>query len=326
MPVRTLRKPLPRIRVEHVRPQLDCGRFPVKRTVGEDVNVSATVLRDGHDILGACVLYREPGKRRFQSAPLEPAGDGGFAGSFTVTSCGRWEYLVEAWSDRAATWRDELERKVEAGQEDLSGELAEGEQLLGIPQLDVETALASTASDRHDATRSELYAVEVDRELARFGAWYELFPRSFGGFAGVERVLPQLAELGFDIVYLPPIHPIGRRGRKGRNNTLVARTGDPGSPWAIGSALGGHTAINPELGTFEDFDRLVARAKELNLDIALDFAIQCSPDHPWLTEHPEWFQHRPDGTIKYAENPPKRYQDIVNGDWESEDWQRLWQA
>ena len=326
MPVKTLRKPLARIRVEHVRPQLDCGRLPVKRTVGERVEVSATVIRDGHDILGAAVLYREPGKRRFQSAPLEPIGNDVFAGSFTVTSCGRWEYLVEAWSDRTATWRDELRRKVDAGQEDLAGELAEGEQLLGIPQLAVETALASTASDREGATRSELYAVEVDRELARFGAWYELFPRSFGGFAGVERVLPQLAELGFDVVYLPPIHPIGRSGRKGPNNTLPAKKGDPGSPWAIGAKDGGHTGIHPELGTIEDFDRLVARAQEHNLEIALDFAIQCSPDHPWLTEHPQWFQHRPDGTIKYAENPPKRYQDIVNVDWEGEDWQGLWEA
>jgi starch synthase (maltosyl-transferring) len=326
MPVRTLRKPLPRIRVENVRPQLDCGRFPVKRTVGERVDVSATVIRDGHDILGASVLYREPGKRRFQSAPLEPMGNDVFAGSFPVTSCGRWEYLVEAWSDRAATWRDELGRKVDAGQDDLSGELAEGEQLLGIPQLDVETALASTASDRHGATKSELYAVEVDRELARFGAWYELFPRSFGGFAGVERVLPRIAELGFDVVYLPPIHPIGRSGRKGRNNSLPAKKGDPGSPWAIGAKEGGHTAIHPDLGTIEDFDHLVARAQEHDLEIALDFAIQCSPDHPWLREHPEWFQHRPDGTIKYAENPPKRYQDIVNVDWDSEDWQGLWEA
>jgi starch synthase (maltosyl-transferring) len=326
MAVKTLRKPLPRIRVERVRPQLDCGRFPVKRTVGERVQVSAVLVRDGHDVLGASVLYREPGKRRFQSAPLQPLGNDVFAGGFEVTSCGRWEYLVEAWSDRAATWRDELRRKVEAGQVDLASELAEGERLLGIAALDVETGLASTASDRHGVTRSEVYGVEVDRELARFGAWYELFPRSFGGFAGVEQVLPQLAELGFDIVYFPPIHPIGSSGRKGRNNTLPAKKGDPGSPWAIGAEEGGHDAVHPDLGTIEDFDRLVARAQEFGLEIALDFAIQCSPDHPWLKEHPEWFQHRPDGTIKYAENPPKRYQDIVNVDWDSEDWQGLWQA
>jgi starch synthase (maltosyl-transferring) len=326
MPVRTLRKPLPRIRVEEVRPQLDCGRFPVKCTVGDRFEVSATVIRDGHEVLGASVLDRGPGKRRFASTPLEPIGNDVFAGSFEVTESGRWEYLIEAWSDPAATWRDELRRKVEAGQKDLAGELAEGELLLGIRGLDVETALASTAHEKRGAIRSELYAVEVDRELARFGAWYELFPRSFGGFAGVERMLPRLAELGFDVVYFPPIHPIGRTGRKGRNNTLPAKPGDPGSPWAIGAKEGGHDAVAPELGTIADFDRLVARAQEFGLEIALDFAIQCSPDHPWLKEHPEWFQHRPDGSIKYAENPPKSYEDIVSVDWESEDWQGLWQA
>jgi starch synthase (maltosyl-transferring) len=326
MPVKTLRKPLPRIRVEQVRPQLDCGRFPVKCTLGERVQVSATLIRDGHEVLGASVLYRGPGKRRFASAPLEPVGNDVFAGSFEVTDCGRWDYLIEAWSDPAATWRDELRRKVEAGQKDLTGELAEGELLLGIRGLDVQTALASSAHDKRGTTRSELFAVDVDRELARFGAWYELFPRSFGGFAGVERVLPQLAELGFDVVYLPPIHPIGRTGRKGRNNTMPAQPGDPGSPWAIGAKEGGHDAVAPELGTIADFDRLVARAQEFGLEIALDFAIQCSPDHPWLKEHPGWFQHRPDGSIKYAENPPKRYEDIVSVDWESEDWQGLWQA
>jgi starch synthase (maltosyl-transferring) len=326
MPVKTLRKPLPRIRVEQVRPQLDCGRFPVKCTLGDRVQVSATLIRDGHEVLGASVLYRGPGKRRFASAPLEPVGNDVFAGSFEVTDCGRWDYLIEAWSDPAATWRDELRRKVEAGQKDLTGELAEGELLLGIRGLDVQTALASRAHDKRGTTRSELFAVDVDRELARFGAWYELFPRSFGGFAGVERVLPQLAELGFDVVYLPPIHPIGRTGRKGHNNTMPAQPGDPGSPWAIGAKEGGHDAVAPELGTIADFDRLVARAQEFGLEIALDFAIQCSPDHPWLKEHPGWFQHRPDGSIKYAENPPKRYEDIVSVDWESEDWQGLWQA
>jgi starch synthase (maltosyl-transferring) len=326
MPVKTLRKPLPRIRVEQVRPQLDCGRFPVKCTLGDRVQVSATLIRDGHEVLGASVLYRGPGKRRFASAPLEPVGNDVFAGSFEVTDCGRWDYLIEAWSDPAATWRDELRRKVEAGQKDLTGELAEGELLLGIRGLDVQTALESSAHDKRGTTRSELFAVDVDRELARFGAWYELFPRSFGGFAGVERVLPQLAELGFDVVYLPPIHPIGRTGRKGRNNTMPAQPGDPGSPWAIGAKEGGHDAVAPELGTIADFDRLVARAQEFGLEIALDFAIQCSPDHPWLKEHPGWFQHRPDGSIKYAENPPKRYEDIVSVDWESEDWQGLWQA
>jgi starch synthase (maltosyl-transferring) len=275
MPVRTHVKPQPRIRVEQVRPEVDCGLHPVKRTVGEQVEVTATVIRDGHDVLGARVLYRGPGKRHWSSVPLESVGNDLFVGSFDVTSCGRWEYAVEAWSDRFATWRDELGRKVAAGQEDLSGELAEGELLLGIEGLDVETALASTASDKHGAMRTEPLVVEVDREIARFGAWYELFPRSFGGFAGVERALPRLAELGFDVVYFPPIHPIGRTGRKSRNNTLPARRGDPGSPWAIGGKEGGHDAVHPDLGTLRDFDRLVSRAQEFGLEIALAFAAQC---------------------------------------------------
>jgi starch synthase (maltosyl-transferring) len=316
----------PRIRITNVHPIVDCGTHPAKRTVGDRVEVRATVFRDGHEILGARILYRGPDERRYRSAPLELLWNDLFTGSFEVTEPGRWQFLIEAWSDRAATFRDELRRKVEAGQEDLDGELAEGSLLLGIEDLDVETALASTVSDRHGAVRSATLELDVDRKLGRFGAWYELFPRSFGGFAGVERVLPQLAELGFDVVYFPPIHPIGRSGRKGRNNTLGAGPDDPGSPWAIGAEEGGHDAIHPELGTLADFERLVAAAKEHGLEIALDFAIQCSPDHPWLKEHPGWFQHRPDGTVKYAENPPKRYQDIVNVDWECEDWQGLWNA
>ena len=316
----------PRIRITNLKPIVDCGRHPAKRAVGDPVEVSATVFRDGHDILGARILYRGPGERRYRSAPLELVSNDLFVGSFNVTETGRWQFLVEAWTDRAATWRDELRRRVEGGEQDLAGELAEGGLLLGIDGLDVETALASTVSDRHGTVRSAPLEVDVDARLGRLGAWYELFPRSFGGFAGVEKVLPQLADLGFDVVYFPPIHPIGRSGRKGRNNTLKARTRDPGSPWAIGAKEGGHDAIHPALGTIEDFDRLVARARELGIEIALDFAIQCSPDHPWLTEHPEWFSYRPDGTIKFAENPPKKYQDIVNVNWECEDWTRLWEA
>jgi starch synthase (maltosyl-transferring) len=321
-----LTKPQLRIRIESVRPQVECGRHPTKKTVGEEVEVSAKIFRDGHDVLGACVLYRGPGKRRWRSAPLELLNNDLFTGTFPVTECGPWEYAIEAWTDRFATFREELRRKVEAEQEDLSGELAEGSVLLGIADLDVDAALASTASDKQGAIRSQTFEIEVDREVGRFGAWYELFPRSFGGFRGVEEVLPQLAELGFDVVYFPPIHPIGRTGRKGKNNMLTAKRGDPGSPWAIGSEKGGHDAIDPALGTIRDFDRLVGRAQEFGLEIALDFAIQCSPDHPWLEEHPEWFQHRPDGSIKFAENPPKRYQDIVNVNWESEDWRGLWEA
>jgi starch synthase (maltosyl-transferring) len=196
-----------------------------------------------------------------------------------------------------------------------------------VPELDVETALASTEEDRSEVTElTRPLAIDVDRERARFGVWYELFPRSWGGFAGVERLLPDLADLGFDVVYFPPIHPIGVTNRKGKNNALTASPEDPGSPWAIGSGEGGHTAIDPALGTVDAFTRLVGRARELGLEIALDFAIQCSPDHPWLEEHPEWFHRRPDGTLKYAENPPKRYQDIYNVNFDSEDWAGLWAA
>jgi starch synthase (maltosyl-transferring) len=319
----------PRIQIEDVWPQIDCGRYPVKRSVGDEVEVWATIFRDGHELLGAAILYRAPGSSKWEDVPIRKVEDqpDRWTGSFDVRTCGRWEFTIEAWVDRFASWRDELRRKVEAGQTDLESELQEGAALLNMPELDVETALATTESDRSEPTRlARSLEVDGDRRLARFGAWYELFPRSWGGFKGIEKVLPDLAELGFDVVYFPPIHPIGRTNRKGRNNALRAAKDDPGSPWAIGSEEGGHTAVNAELGTIADFDRLVARARRLGLEIALDFAIQCSPDHPWLKEHPEWFHRRPDGTLKYAENPPKRYQDIYNVNFESEDWEGLWTA
>jgi starch synthase (maltosyl-transferring) len=343
---------------------IDCGRFPAKRTVGEWVQVSADVFRDGHEILRAQVRYRGPGTAEWSETPMEwidrdVDGDR-WAGSFEVDRVGRWEFTIEAWSDLFATWRDELRRKLESGQHDLRGELSEGAVLLeeALERMDgpdrrlVEHVLVTLADDgapdeakhdavlgpellaalerhpdRHDATSLERgLPLDVERVRARFGAWYELFPRSFGGFEGVRRQLPRLAELGFDVLYLPPIHPIGKTNRKGRNNALVATPGDPGSPWAIGGPEGGHDAIHPELGTEAEFERLVADAREHGLEIALDFAIQCSADHPWLKEHPEWFNRRPDGTLKYAENPPKRYQDIYNVNWDSEDWRGLWDA
>jgi starch synthase (maltosyl-transferring) len=310
-----------------VEPQVDCGRYPTKATVGDRIDVTATIFRDGHDLLGAAIRYKPPGASRWQEAPLEPLGNDHWAGSFEVDACGRWCYRIEAWVDRVRSFQDELARKVDGGLTDVSSELLEGAALLGRTELTVEEALAPVAAeDRHGKTWSATYGVDVDRELARFGAWYELFPRSWGGFEGVRAVLPKLAELGFDVVYLPPIHPIGSSNRKGRNNAPTAAKGDPGSPWAIGSEVGGHTAIDPDLGTLEEFDRLVADAKQLGLEVALDFAIQCSPDHPWLKQHPEWFNRRPDGTLKYAENPPKKYQDIYNVNFESEDWQGLWEA
>jgi starch synthase (maltosyl-transferring) len=319
-------KPPTRIQILDLQPQIDCGRWPVKRSVGDRVTVGATIFRDGHELLGAAVRYKPNGATRWQEAPLEPLGNDRWAGSFEVDRCGAWGFRVEAWVDRVASFQDELRRKVDAGQTQLTGELAEGAALLGRETLTVEEALATPAGDRHEKTWSQTLEVNVEREVARFGAWYELFPRSWGGFAGVEKILPELAELGFDVVYLPPIHPIGTTNRKGPNNTLTPGKDDPGSPWAIGGAEGGHTAIHPDLGTAEEFERLVARGRELDCEIALDFAIQCSPDHPWLREHPEWFHRRPDGTLKYAENPPKKYQDIYNVNFDSEDWRGLWEA
>jgi starch synthase (maltosyl-transferring) len=323
--VPTPKSPQPRIQIQAVEPQLDCGRYPVKRTVGDAVDVYATVLKDGHDTLAGAVRVKGPGDARWREEPLAAFGEDRFGGTFAVERPGRWQFAVTAWTDRIATWQTELRRKSEAGQTDLASELAEGALLLGR-EVTLAQGLAADAGDRHGETTSPTFAVDVDRELARFGSWYELFPRSWGGFRGVAEVLPELARLGFDVVYLPPIHPIGHTNRKGRNNAVEAKPDDVGSPWAIGSEEGGHDAINPELGTWDDFDTMVAAAKTAGVEIALDFAIQCSPDHPWLAEHPEWFNRRPDGTLKYAENPPKRYQDIYNVNFESEDWQGLWQA
>jgi len=350
--------------VQYPSPSVDDGRFPAKRCVGDTVAVSADVLRDGHDLLRAVVRYRGPGDSDWHESEMHrtDAHLGGvrWATSFDVDRQGRWEYSVEAWTDVFGTWRDELERKVAAGQHDLAGELSEGVPLLkaaakrATNNADgalIEHALKTLSDDslpesaKHDvALGVELHAavertqerrgaatlaplpIEVDRERARFGAWYELFPRSWGGLKGVEREIPRLAELGFDVLYLPPIHPIGQTNRKGANNALTAAVGDPGSPWAIGDESGGHEAVHPDLGTIDDLRSLTATAREHGVDVALDFAIQASADHPWLREHPEWFHRRPDGTLKYAENPPKRYQDIYNLNWESPEWRSLWDA
>jgi starch synthase (maltosyl-transferring) len=302
----------------------------VKSTLGEAVEVWADVFRDGAEKLQVVVRHRPPGARRWRETPMRHVGSDRWTGSFVPDRLGRWAFTIEAWTDRWATWKGELERKVAAGHADLAGELSEGAAILGVDRLTTKEALDPglvTDPQREGSTSlAKPLEVDVDRERATFGAWYELFPRSFGGFAGVEKALPRLAELGFDVIYLPPVHPIGRTNRKGKNNALAAGRGDPGSPWAIGGEEGGLTAVHPDLGTLEDFDRLVASAAGAGLEIALDFAIQCSPDHPWLREHPEWFHRRPDGTLKYAENPPKRYQDIYNLNFESEDWRGLWET
>jgi starch synthase (maltosyl-transferring) len=346
-----------RIRIEHPAPTIDCGRWPVKRTVGDTVHVAADIFRDGHEVLRAAVRWRDAGRRAWREAPLTAVDahhDGvRWEGAFTVEAPGRTQWTIQAWVDLFAGWRDELARKVDFGQPDLSGELSEGAVLLRAaaarakdeaaralqaaadaiatdPQAALAPellALVEDAQERTEATElPEPLEVDVDRTLARFGSWYELFPRSWGGFRGVQEQLPKLAELGFDVLYMPPIHPIGQTNRKGANNMLTPDPGDPGSPYAIGDETGGHDAIHPELGSDEDFVALVAAAREHTIDVALDLAINCSPDHPWLKEHPEWFFRRPDGTLKYAENPPKKYQDIYNVNFASEDWRNLWDA
>jgi starch synthase (maltosyl-transferring) len=315
-----------RIQIQEVTPQVDCGRYPVKRTVGERVDVTVRIFRDGHETLGAAIRHRSPGSSNWTETPLEPLGNDVWGGSFEVDRPGPWCFRIEAWVDRVASFQEELRRKVAAGQTDLTGELSEGAVLLGNEKLTVDEALEAQAGRRSEKAWSATYEVDVDRVLARFGSWYELFPRSWGGFKGVRELLPRFAELGVDVIYFPPIHPIGRTNRKGRNNSETAEPGDVGSPWAIGSAKGGHDAIDPSLGTEAAFRALVADAKAIGIEIALDFAIQCSPDHPWLKDHPEWFFRRPDGTLKFAENPPKRYQDIYNVDFGSEDWRGLWEA
>ncbi len=326
MPLPKTSGPPPRIQVQDVSPQLDCGRYAVKRTVGDDVAVRARIFRDGHETLGAAVRFKAPGAAKWDEAPLHPVGNDWWEGRFGVDRPGHWSFKVEAWVDRVASFQEELRRKVASGQQELAGELSEGAVLLRRETVTVEDVLAAPAGDRSEKVASEVLWADVDRELARFGSWYELFPRSWGGFEGVRAQLPRFAELGFDILYLPPIHPIGHTNRKGRNNAERAQPGDVGSPWAIGSEEGGHDAIHPDLGTPEEFRRLVAEAKEHGIEVALDFAVQMSPDHPWLKEHPDWFNRRPDGTLKYAENPPKRYQDIYNVNFDSEDWRGLWQA
>jgi len=346
-----------RVVVEGVLPQVDGGRFPVKRVAGDQVVVTADVFADGHDVLAAALLFRKAGDRDWQETPMALLDNDRWSGRFVVDALGRYEYTVEGWIDRFESWRHELTKKFEAGQ-DVSSELLEGAALIrntGDPALsriasDLEEAGRTQRArvvvalsedlrawmgrfaDRSRATRFDReLAVIVERDRARFGAWYEMFPRSAGTdptrsatFDEAAERLPYVAGMGFDVLYLPPIHPIGQSFRKGRNNTLEATAADPGSPWAIGADAGGHTAVDPALGTIDDFDRFVESARRHGLEIALDLAYQASPDHPYVGEHPEWFRHRPDGSIKYAENPPKKYQDIYPFNFESDAWQSLW--
>lgn len=357
-----------RLLILAVSPAVDGGRYPIKRVVGDRVEVSADVLKDGHDRFAARVCYRGPGAAAWSFAPMRyDFGPDRWHGSFIVDQLGTWSYTVEAWEDPYATWCDAVAKKLEAGQ-DVELELVEGALLIeaaarrtreaaarqelrsaanflravdALPAERVRRALDpelrlrmdENADRRHTTRYDRELAVTVDRPRALFASWYEMFPRSqapapgvHGTFADAERRLPRLAELGFDVIYLPPIHPIGSTHRKGPNNALVCRPEDPGSPWAIGSGAGGHTAVEPKLGTLRDFERFVGVAQSHGLEIALDYALQCSPDHPWVHEHPDWFHQRPDGTIKYAENPPKKYQDIYPLNFWCADRENLWNA
>lgn len=356
--------------VENVRPLLDCGRYRPKAIVGDEVTVAADVFRDGPDLLRAVVRFRGEGRgARWREAPMTHVGNDAWEGAFIPDRIGRWAFTIQAWTDRFSTWRRDLERRVEAGQE-VDLELEEGARLLeeclvpaparsrerieaaiaairaapvrsrGESRQDPRVraaldprvhALGARLQPRRDATVHEPLELRVDRERARFGAWYEFFPRSTGTRAKhgtFETAIPELtriARMGFDVVYLPPIHPIGHTYRKGKNNALERDANDVGSPWAIGAEEGGHDTIHPDLGTIDDFDGFVKEAEEVGLEVALDLAIQCSPDHPWVKQHPEWFHHRPDGTIKYAENPPKKYQDIYPVNFDTENRSELWQ-
>lgn len=348
--------------IEGVAPEVDAGRFPIKRTLGEKVVVEADTFVDGHDQLACLLRYRKADAETWMEVAMHPLGNDRWRGEFTAGELGRYGYTVTAWVDHFRTWCVELEKRTKA--EDIASALMIGADLIeaaagraaepdaaelrryakalrteGDPltrrsqALDPLLAqLMARSPDRSLATTYEReLIVVVDIARARFSTWYELFPRScvqepgtHGSLHSCAERLSYIAAMGFDVLYLPPIHPIGTSARKGRNNTLNATAEDPGSPWAIGSEAGGHKAVHPQLGTLEDFRQLVRRAREQGLEVALDIAFQCSPDHPYVKQAPQWFRWRPDGTVQYAENPPKKYQDIYPFNFESEDWQGLW--
>jgi starch synthase (maltosyl-transferring) len=361
-----------RVVIEHVSPEIDGGRFAIKRIAGDWVTVTADIFADGHDALSAVLQYRSAAEPAgvCQEASMRELGNDRWSGRFQVTNVGRHYYTVQAWIDRFASWRRSLAKKAEVPQVGLADLLVgaalvddasrrapgsdatklaawahelrsfssatdprQQAQWIGLAMDDDLFAMMSKYSDRRFASTYERELVVVtDRERARFSAWYEMFPRSasseagrHGTFKDCEGRLPYIAEMGFDVLYLPPIHPIGRTHRKGKNNATIAQPDDVGSPWAIGASEGGHKAIEPQLGTLEDFRRLMARCRECGIEIALDLAFQCTPDHPYVSAHPEWFHQLPDGTIQYAENPPKKYEDIYPFDFESDQWRELWE-
>jgi starch synthase (maltosyl-transferring) len=354
-----------RVVVEGITPEVDSGRFPIKRVVGDVVVVEADVFADGHDQVIARLLFQREDEKAWNYVYMTALGNDRWRGEFPLTGIGRYVYSVAGAIDKFGTWRNDLVKRIAAGQ-DVAVEMLHGAAILehfaglatGADAARL-TAWADVLKTRSTEEASHTLALSdpvlevvrkypdianetfydrdlvivVDREKARFSSWYEFFPRSQGAsvdvhgtFADCEARLPYVAELGFDVLYFPPIHPIGTAFRKGKNNSVTAEPGDVGSPWAIGAKEGGHTAILPELGTLTDFKHLIDAAKGFGIEIAMDIAFQCSPDHPWVTEHPSWFKQRADGTIQYAENPPKKYQDIYPLDFESRDWEGLWDA
>jgi starch synthase (maltosyl-transferring) len=351
--------------IEGVKPEIDGGRFAIKRTVSEEVVVEADIFTDGHDALSAVLLYRRESQPQWTKVPMEVLVNDRWRGSFRVTELGRYRYTLIAWADHFKTWRRDLAKKAEAGQ-DVLVDLLVGARLIeeagrraskeegqilrkwaedlradAEPQsarirlalsAEVAALMEKHPDSRFATTYEKELAVVVDREKAQFSSWYEMFPRScvsepgrHGTLKDCEARLPYIASMGFDVLYFPPIHPIGRTHRKGKNGVPSGTPTDPGSPWGIGSQEGGHKAIHPQLGTLNDFRRFLDKAKEHGLEVALDVAFHCSPDHPYVKEHREWFKIRPDGTVQYAENPPKKYQDIYPLDFETEQWQELWE-
>jgi starch synthase (maltosyl-transferring) len=354
-----------RVIVEGVSPAVDDGRFPAKRVVGDVVSLEADIFADGHDVLSAVVLHRHESERQPREIRMTPMVNDRWRAELRVEQLGFYFFTFEGWVDHFLTWHRDLRTRAAAGQEDLDVQLLIGLEMIRAAAgrakgrerkrlehyVDVLQGGEEIADKVHDMWSDELLdlmwsngerrfvtryecemAIEVDRPRAAFSAWYELFPRSassmknqHGTFRDVEAQLPRLAGMGFDVLYLPPIHPIGQTFRKGRNNKKSTEEKDPGSPWAIGNGDGGHTSIHPQLGSIDDFRHLVQAAQERGMELAIDIALQASPDHPYVREHEEWFRKRPDGTIQYAENPPKKYQDIYPFDFESEKWQALWQ-
>ena len=348
-----------RIVIEDVKPNVNCGAYPIKRVTGEKVNVSANIISDGHDTIAAEILYRSSRSKNWETSPMIFVDNDHWEGTFIVEEFGSYYYTLRGWVDHFTTWQKDLIKRIDAGQ-NVSMEL-----LIGVEMIDknavnangtdqekllsfsdklrngnAESAfdgelsiLMKLYTDKSNATVfKDEYEVWVERHRALFSSWYELFPRSaspvagkHGTFKDVERLLPEISEMGFDVIYFPPIQPIGITNRKGKNNSTLARPEDPGSPWAIGSKEGGHKSVHPELGTMDDFKELIKKAGDMGIEIALDIAYQCSPDHPYVKEHPEWFKWRPDGTVQYAENPPKKYQDVLPINFETENWKELWE-